>query len=399
MSNIPNRLADTIRKQRVFNTHAHHLPDAQHKESSLTMILSHSYTSEAWCHIPVPHSAATAKEYFAKVGTRSYFVLLQKGLQALYQIDKPLNQQTWDMYDERIRHAHSDPYWHMKILHDICGYDTVVQDAYWSPGSNNGHALFQPTFRINCFLYGYNLEARDHNNNNAQILFNHNITDIDEYIAFTRETIQQKKQNGCVGIKSALAYDRPIAINPVSKSQAQAAFRPNATTEDILSFQNYVFNQICTFAAELQLPFQIHTGMAAMNRTNAMELRPLIERHPNTTFLLMHGSYPWTADIAGLIHTYRNVFADLCYLPQLSPSVAHRVLHELIEVSNSDKLCWGCDTWTSEESYSSLLSIREVLARVLYEKIAGNYIDIETSEYYVNGVLFDNAKKIFEKQP
>ena len=144
------------------------------------------------------------------------------------------------------------------------------------------------------------------------------------------------------------------------------------------------------------MPFQIHTGMAAMNRTNAMEIRPVIERHPDTTFVLMHGSYPWTADMTGLIHYYRNVVADICYLPLLSPSVAHRVLHELIEVGNADKICWGCDTWTSEESYGSLLAIRGILLRVLSEKVADGYMDVDAAARYASGILFHNAAKIFK---
>ena len=75
------------------------------------------------------------------------------------------------------------------------------------------------------------------------------------------------------------------------------------------------------------------------------------------------------SDIAGLAHVYSNVWADLCWLPLISPTAAHRLMHELIDVCNTDRVVWGCDTWTSEESYGARLAFLEVLSQVLYERV------------------------------
>jgi len=105
----------------------------------------------------------------------------------------------------------------------------------------------------------------------------------------------------------------------------------------------------------------------------------------------MHGSYPWTSDIAGLTHAYPNVWADLCWLPLISPTAAQSLMHELIDVCNADRLVWGCDTWTSEESYGARLAFLEVLSQVLYERIEKGMMCERDAIRYAKGIMHDNA--------
>ena len=391
------RLAGYMKGLRVSNSHAHHMTDEKINELGISSVLRQSYVG--WCAMDIPKNAGEVSAFVAAVGARGFFLRLQRSLMELYSMHEPVSERTWEAYDERIKDAHADPDWHMQILREKCCYDNVVQDSYWSPGSGNGHGLFRPIFRINSFLYGYNKNAADHNGNNAQHLYGsglNEIKDIDEYIAFVKKIIKMKKDEGCVGIKSAIAYDRHINIEPSRKANANAAFKDGAAQEDIVHFQDYIFDQICCIAAELDMPFQIHTGLGNMVRTRAMELQPLIDRHRNTNFVLMHGGYPWTDDIVALALYHNNVAVDLCWLPLLSFQTACRLVNELIEVCNADRVVWGCDTWTSEESYGALLAVYEVLAHVLAEKIERNEMDIETAERYTEGVLHGNAKKIFK---
>ena len=106
-----------------------------------------------------------------------------------------------------------------------------------------------------------------------------------------------------------------------------------------------------------------------MNGTNAINMLNIIKKHPETRFVLFHGSYPWIDDIMGLLHVLPNVYPDICWLPIISPSAAEHALHQLIEVGTADKVCWGCDTWTSEESYGARLAVNMVLENVLTKKI------------------------------
>ncbi len=65
------------------------------------------------------------------------------------------------------------------------------------------------------------------------------------------------------------------------------------------------------------------------------------------------------------------------------------------QMSQIDKICWGCDTWTVEESYGSLLAFRFSLCKVLSEKIADGYLSVNNAKDIINKILFDNAQNIY----
>jgi predicted TIM-barrel fold metal-dependent hydrolase len=88
----------------------------------------------------------------------------------------------------------------------------------------------------------------------------------------------------------------------------------------------------------------------------------LIRANPATKFSLMHASFPWCGDILAYLDMFTNVYADVAWLPLLSPTAAEYVINQLIEVGTSERIVWGCDTWTSEESYGARLAMNEVLA-------------------------------------
>jgi predicted TIM-barrel fold metal-dependent hydrolase len=143
------------------------------------------------------------------------------------------------------------------------------------------------------------------------------------------------------------------------------------------------------------MPIQCHTGLGRLKGTNAMAMEEVISKNPATKFVLFHCSYPWLDDINGLLHNYGNVYPDLCWLPLISTSAAVRMLHEMIEVGTSDKICWGCDTWTSEESYGALLALRFVLAKVLKEKIEDGYLCLSDARYIVDNIMYNNAARLY----
>ena len=84
-------------------------------------------------------------------------------------------------------------------------------------------------------------------------------------------------------------------------------------------------------------------------------------------FLYDHSYCNWMDDLLGLLHSYSNVYADFCWLPLISTSAAKRFLREALEIGGSNRILWGCDTWTSEESYGAVLAFRRVVSEVLSE--------------------------------
>ncbi len=397
MSALYSELLEFIEKQPVINTHCHHRKSSEFTYFSLDRLIENSYVG--WCNIDPGKTREERHLFLKKVFHRSYFIWLQRSLQELYGFDTRLTADNWDEWSEIIRSVHRDADHHISVLKNLCGYKKIILDAYWKPGSDNGFPdLFVPAYRINMYLYGYSSDSQDHNGNNPQKLYDRRIGDIDSYTSFMKEMVLKKRDEGCVALKSALAYDRSIDFHEVEKSDAQKVFESHTSgpdNRDIRNFQNYIFFELCKIAGEAHIPFQCHTGLGELDRTNAMQMREVIVKNPGVTFILFHGSYPWLDDICALIHRYANVYADLCWLPIISPSAAKRLLHEILEVGNADRIVWGCDTWTSEESYGSILAFRSVLARTLSEKVECGYIDAEGAREIAENIMFRNAMKLY----
>ena len=388
------QLLDIFRHEKILSSHSHHLPDADHRSLNLQGVLEHSYVS--WCTPSVPDGSnrAEVEKWLNAVRTRSYFVSLEKALMHLYRVPDRLNFDNWSLFDRAIRETHADPDWHLKLL-KRCRYETILLDAFWKPGDDNGHPeIFRPAFRVNSFFFGYNRETPDHNGNNAQLLYSLNPRDLDEYLAFLDAELERRRNAGSPLIKCALAYDRSLCFGSVSKDKARKAMQDNPSSDDIAAFQNYLFHHICERSAALDMPMQIHTGLGLMDNSRAMSLQNAIASHPETRFILMHGSYPWTADIAGLTHVFPNVWADLCWLPLISTAAAHRFLHELIDVCNADRIIWGCDTWTAEESYGARSTFLNLLAQVCMERMDADLMDDSDALRLGRNILYNNLKAL-----
>jgi predicted TIM-barrel fold metal-dependent hydrolase len=419
----------------VINTHSHHLPEAEFAPYDLDILLRNSYVN--WCGVSFDSTPESRSHFLERVRYQAYFVWLQKSLQELYAFSEPLSATNWERISTQIQQAHQEAGRQMSLLTGPCAYHKIVQDAYWDPGSDNGNpGLFTPSFRINAFHFGYGPWTTDQDGNSPYTLYPRPfITDLDEYLDWVRQKIIEKKAQGCVALKLPIAYDRGLDFTEVPYNQAQAAFGrlvtayskvlhqpqyteqsnsgssivsnvplqpstelppvPGVAREDIKTFQDFLFFQICHNAAEINLPVQIHTGMGQGRRTNAMWLQEVIQKNPQTRFVLLHGSYPWVEDIPALVRLYPNVFADLCWLPLSSTRAGKFLLHELIENATSDKVMWGCDTWTAEESYGALLSLRFVLSSVLAEKVSDGYITAQDANQIINNIMYRNAADFF----
>ncbi len=398
MQEVYKELYDYMESIRIINTHSHHQEDSFFNGFDLDMLLKTSYIN--WCGVNFDSSPESRARYLEKVRYNSYFVWLEKALQKIYHFDEPLTSQNWDRFSDVISKSNKQENHQLDILEAQCRYEKIVLDTYWNPGSNNGHAnLFAPAFRINAFVFGYSQKALDHNGNNPVPLYGISTKDIDEYVFLMESTIIEKKKAGCIALKSALAYDRSLDFTETSRDRARTAINCTddaRTPEDIKAFGDYIFFEICRIAAELDIPLQCHTGLALLNRTNALCMQEVIRKNPDTKFVLFHGGYPWLEDIYALAHTYNNVYPDICWLPIISTSAARRMIEELIEVSTADKICWGCDTVNSEESLGALLAARHAIAAGLAEKVDTGYFSLYDAKKIIDNILYNNAKHIYK---
>jgi len=316
-------------------------------------------------------------------------------------VPEALSAESFSLFDKKIREAHEkDKDYHMHLLKEACRYDRAILDAYWDTGSDDGHPeFFNTTFRIDCYMLAYDKEKTDQNDTNAFLMFGAEFENIDSVTDHIYAKLIEGKQKGVVAIKCASAYDRSLDFNIVTKEQARRVFevsREKRREEDEKAFQDYLFHEVCELAGEMNIPFQVHTGLGALDKTNAMQLLPAIRAHADTKFVLFHGGYPWTDDILGLAHLYpRQIFPDLCWLPLISPGKAIKFVSEIVDIISDGALCWGCDTWTSEESYGALLAARDVFAKAFSLKIEDGYFSFNDACNYINGIMNKNVKELY----
>jgi len=394
-----DKIKEFILSIRIINTHSHHKARNTlcNGTYNLDVILRNSYVS--WSGVEFTQSHKSREHYLDVVRYKSYFKAIEAAISTLYDLPERITADNWDDFNHVIEQKnHEAPLFDK--LRDECSYEYIIVDAYWNPGLNWGRSdLFTPAFRVNAFLNGYDRDYLDMDKMGIESVLSESPKTLNDYVNAMRQVISAKINEGCVALKTANAYERGLDYYKTTKEKAEKVFLCNHgqwTKEDIIHFQNYIFYSICDLAADLDVPVQVHTGLGCMKKTNALQMVDVIGDHPKTKFVLFHGGYPWTQDIGGMLHFFQNVYSDICWLPILSPTVATGALNEMMEIGTSDKILWGCDTITFEESYGARETMAEVLANALSSKVDSGYYSMTEAEKIVRNILFNNPKTLYK---
>ena len=71
-------------------------------------------------------------------------------------------------------------------------------------------------------------------------------------------------------------------------------------------------------------------------------MQPIIEAYPGATFVLLHGSYPYSRDAGYLASIYQNVYADFGEVfPVVSRHGQCSVVRQLLEMTPISKIMWS----------------------------------------------------------
>lgn len=395
MNNTYQRICEHIRANTVINTHSHHLPDEQLVGANLTFVLSNSYAN--WLASPPERGdRSAAKNYIDKYRCNTYFKWLFKALTDIYGVE--VAAENFDLLDEKIAAAYQNPNHHLNILKDRCRFERIVNERQPDPGSDLGHPeLFAPSFRCDCYFSGYLKTKPEPNGFFAYSTFeNTGILTLSEYLNETKKAITNKKKAGCKALKCAIAYERPLDFDEYDFTKAQKAFNnADASADEINAFGNVVMRILCEAAAENNMPLQIHTGMGQLNGTNPIRLLKIIEEYPDTKFHLLHGGFPWLDDTYALLHNFKNVWSDTCWIPYLSTSAATSFIKTALEVSDASRLTWGCDTWMSEDALGALLAMEHALSCALSEMVLNDDFSEDYAYYLADRIMAHNGRELF----
>jgi len=323
---------------------------------------------------------------------------------------KNLDASTVEELSARMNAVYRDPIdWYNRVIRDQCGIEYIINDWRREERHFGDRSMFRFVRRFdaidNNFVYinsKANLE-RLARSKKAEL---HTLDDLVRALGVEfRATVDDH----IVAVKSALAYDRPLSFDNVTKEKAEEVFNrivnsSNGTRfafNEVKPLQDYMMRRVLDLARANRLPVQIHTGLQ-IGSGNFIEyskptlLTNLFGEYPDVQFILFHGAYPYGGELAALAKNFRNVHVDLSWIYIISPSYSERYLHEWLEtVPVSKIMAFGGDAMEIECTYAHLLFAREIVANVLIAKVRDGYFAEDEAKQIARMILHDNAVQIF----
>jgi hypothetical protein len=414
---VPEGLAQAIDQCPVYSTHDHIKPLELLRPYGPTRLIAESYVmrclraadgspnSEGTTFaVPITDEWKTVEEVVRRVRITSYYRSLMRGLRDLYDLPDPdLTERSWSKLLVDVPKRAAADGW-IGIVLDRARVEACIWDPYWRAGTHEvPDARFCPSFRVNSTLVAYHPDANDFERSNLirdwSAHFNIDVPSLDQLEQLVDRVLTANVAAGCRSLKSALAYERTLSVGPAQRADAKKIFgiSPHRVSEaDRLRFGDYMLRFLLDRARDLGLVVQVHTGLARLDSSNPLFLEALIREYPALVFDLFHGGYPWMRESAALAHNYPNVRLNLTWLPQLSSEAAAAALKEWLQVvPQIDRISWGGDCSTVEETYATVLAAKHVVQRALSELIADGYLDEDAAIVAARSVLHDAGESIY----
>jgi predicted TIM-barrel fold metal-dependent hydrolase len=228
------------------------------------------------------------------------------------------------------------------------------------------------------------------------------VTDI---VVRVQEAMEKAAADGAVGFKTIAAYRTGLRVVPaVTASEAEAALRDERDVpvrRRAKACRDLVLREAFGTAAELGLPFQVHTGFGdsdiRLSESNPLLLEEVLRTPEGSavTLVLIHGAYPWHEELAHLATVTPNVHAELSLQPLFSPlTTADRMLR-VLDLAPATKVLLGTDGHGEPETFwFAATTLREAWARV-----AGRMRDAGARSSWLDGVehaIFEgNARRLY----
>ncbi len=311
-----------------------------------------------------------------------------------------LNRETYLQVSKAIADSRR-PGWYRYVMKEKANIAVAVIDAQLTDVDRE---IFAPVMRLDHFIGVRSRAGLGFLESEAGTV----IHSLDDLVRAMRTVLEKYVAGGVVGIKSGLAYERTLQYDKVTRSEAETVFNRIAghlgegpSWREAKPLQDYMMHQIIRATIEAGLPMQIHTGLQEGNENIITNANPtllvnLFVEYREAKFDLFHGGYPYIHEWATLAKNFANVYADMAWVHIISPSIGRSLLHELIETVPGNKImAFGGDAITVEMAYGHARMAREVVARVLAEKVDEGYLAEDEAIRLAGKMLRDNPAALF----
>lgn len=232
----------------------------------------------------------------------------------------------------------------------------------------------------------------------------------DRFDSAVRTAIREK---GFSGIKSIIAYRTglDVELTNLADSAGETGLRKALDAPDNMpaskQLRDHLLGRAARLAGELDVPFQIHTGigdaeivLAKCNPANLSGFFQLPE-HRATRFVLVH-TYPYMAEAGFLAAALPNVWCDLSEGIPFATSAVDRIIATLLELAPTNRLLAGSDAFSSpEQAWLGAHLTKAALGRVLADLHSRDLITESEAGEIAGQILAGNARELygFETQP
>src|SRR5262245_23089753 len=238
-------------------------------------------------------------------------------------------------------------------------------------------------------------------------------SDLAGYEAFVRNTMADNQKRGGVAMKYEAAYFRSLYFSDPPREKAAAIYAkyhsggvPSA--EEYRIFQDYIFRVMVDQAGKLKLPLHFHTAVGigyyfSLHQGHVLNLENVLRdpRYKSTTFVLVHGGWPYEKE-AALLTAAKNVYLDTSFQSELLyPSQFKDVLKQLLTLF-PDKMMYGSDAFPFNDALGAEESLwlaahttRTALAAALAELVSERALTQDKALELARLYLHDNAAKLY----
>ena len=212
-----------------------------------------------------------------------------------------------------------------------------------------------------------------------------------------------------IAVKNQSAYERRLNYENVDAQTAAPLFTRYVKGEELdaaetRALQDHLFHYCIARATDFRLPVKLHTGFYARNdymplarvSRNASDLCPVLERYPDTTFVLMHIGYPYQDEMIALAKHYRNAYIDLCWSWIINPAASVRFLKEMLMAAPASKLfTFGGDYAPVEPIVGHAKIARRGIAQAMSELVQEDWLAARDAPSIIERIMRGNQYEVF----
>ncbi|KIJ60471.1 hypothetical protein HYDPIDRAFT_32272 [Hydnomerulius pinastri MD-312] len=227
---------------------------------------------------------------------------------------------------------------------------------------------------------------------------------------FRKSITANAEDKEVVGFKSVACYRTGLDIatsgTPEEVQQSVLDALERYKQKGDLRFEHKALNDhlvriVLEIAGSHQKPVQFHTGLGdndiRLTKSSPAHMQSIIEAYPNTTFVLLHSSYPYTRDAGYLTSVYRNVYLDFGEIfPFVSADGQRAVIRQVLELAPTNRILWSTDGhWWPESYYLGSIQARQALFEVLSDSVRRAELTQQQAVLIVQNALFHNSNRIY----